>query len=70
MAERQTIKKLVCDGLGYCCLWSFFSLFKKTSTIAIRLGVTDRAVRYHRQAFRRGELCCEGKKNCLKGKLV
>lgn len=70
MAERQTIKKLVCTGLGYCCLWSFFKLFKKTSQIALRLGVSDRAVRYHRQAFRRGELSCECRDNCLKGKLV
>lgn len=61
---RQTIKLLVTEGLGYCCLWAFFRLFpsrRETSLIADRLGVSDRAVRYARNNAGKCEKC----KNCL-----
>ena len=53
------------SGLGYCCEWFFFSRFKRTALIAARLGVTPRAVCYHKEAWRAGECACEGKPNCL-----
>ena len=71
MTERITIKKLVTskDGLGYCCLFCFFKCHKRTGLIAERLGVTDRAVRYWKMAFKQGDLKCERCPGCLKGRL-
>jgi len=70
---RQTLKLLICEappyGLGYCCEWAFFKLHKRTGLIAERLGVTDRAVRYHKMAFKDGDLKCPHSEKCLKGKL-
>ena len=68
--RRQTVKRLVTEGLGYCCLWAFFKLHKRTGMIAERLGVTDRAVRYHKMAFKDGNLSCEKCQKCLKGRLL
>ena len=73
MAERITIKTLVCDpkphGLGYCCEFAFFKLHRRTGMIAERLGVCSRAVRYKKAAFKEGEMSCEKAENCLKGRL-
>lgn len=52
------------SGLGYCCPWLFFRHFKQTGLIALRLGVTDRAVRYAKAEARCAS--CEGKANCMK----
>ena len=70
-SKRLTVSLLICgrDGLGYCCEWLFFTQFRKTSFIADRLGVTSRAVRIHKAAFRGGELECEGRLNCMKYKV-
>lgn len=72
MAKRITIKHLVTskEGLGYCCLFCFFKCHKRTGLIAERLGVTDRAIRYHKMAFKDGMLKCEQLEKCLKGKLI
>lgn len=64
--KRASVKALIRTGLGYCCLWAFFSRNKSTTMIATRLGVTPRAIRYQRQAFRQGEFKCEGCDGCLK----
>lgn len=71
---RQTFKVLVTaptakGGLGYCCLYAFFRLFKRTGLIAARLGMDDRTVRYQKARFRSGEYQCEKLDCCLKGKL-
>lgn len=65
---RPTIRIMVVEDLGYCCPYSFFSLYRQTALIAARLGVTTRAVKYHKQMLRSGQYVCEGKANCLKGK--
>lgn len=70
MTTRLTVQKLICEDLNYCCEWAFFTLHKRTALIAHRLGVTPRAVRYHKAQMREGELCCQNTKRCLKGKLV
>ena len=67
--SRQTVKRLVCEGLNYCCLWAFFRLHKRTGLIATRLGVTERAIRYWKMAFKQGDLSCEKCEKCLKDKL-
>jgi len=66
---RVTVKKLVVEGLGYCCLYAFFKTYKRTGLIAARLGVSDRAIRYHKMAFKDNCLSCEKRENCLKGRL-
>jgi hypothetical protein len=57
------------SGLGYCCEWFFFSRYRQTALIAARLGVTPRAVRYHKEAWRACECSCEGKANCLRKRI-
>lgn len=66
-SHKGLIASLITDGLGYCCEAWFWTHFKEVSTelIAARLGVTDRAVRKHRAAFRRGEMKCENQATCL-----
>lgn len=67
-SERQTVKRLIVEGLGYCCPWRFFSAYRQTAVIAARLGVSDRAIRYQKADFKSGRMRCEGCSNCLKGK--
>lgn len=71
---RVTVKYLITEGLGYCCQWSFFTLYvqmnmlpkdRETALIATRLGVTTRAVRKAKEAFGEGCFSCEGKEKCL-----
>ena len=68
---RLTVKELItgANGLGYCCEWIFFNKYRKTAEIALRLGVTTRAVRYHKSRYDEGELSCEKRDCCLKFKI-
>ena len=59
-------ESLITEGLGYCCLWGFFKLYRQTGLIALRLGVTPRTVRLYKARFRDGEFKCEGCANCMK----
>ena len=52
--------------MSYCCEWKFFSLYHDCEMIAARLGVTSRAVRYHKLAYENYEIECEGCENCMK----
>jgi hypothetical protein len=63
--SRGTIHHLITSGLGYCCPWMFFHLFRKTGVIAARLGVTERAVRYAKKRVKEGEWVCEGHPTCM-----
>lgn len=66
-SKRQTVKRLITEGLGYCCEWAFFKLFHHyTGLIASRLGVDERTVRYHKAAFKAGQMRCQGCRKCLK----
>lgn len=64
---RPTIKLLITQDLGYCCEYFFFSCFRQTAVIADRLGVTPRAVKYHKAAVRDGKSTCCGGPNCKMG---
>lgn len=68
---RLTVEALICseDGLGYCCQYAFFCMYQRTSQIADRLGVTPRAVRYHKMSFAQGDMTCQERKRCLKATL-
>jgi hypothetical protein len=65
-ARVNSISFLVRHGLGYCCEWSFFQFYKDCELIAIRLGVSSRAVRKHKAAVLAGEIRCTNCKGCLK----
>jgi len=54
------------DGLNYCCMYGFFSIYRRTAQIALRLGVTDRTVRVYKAKFKEGEYECEKRDCCLK----
>lgn len=62
----RQIETLIVSNLGYCCEWFFFSCYTDTNLIAARLGVTPRAVRYHIQAFKKGDLTCQNSERCSK----
>lgn len=65
--KRITFHRLVCEDLGYCCIYGFFRFgSRRTGAIAIRLGLTDRAVRYQKAAFKAGDHQCSNNPNCLK----
>lgn len=68
---RITLHLLICDreaGLGYCCEWLFFRKYGRTAQIAERLGVSTRAVKYHKAAAKQG--VCPGRENCMKKKVL
>lgn len=52
-------------GLGYCCLFAFFSLFRKTGEIAERLGVSRQAVQRYRRRYKEGCYHCEQHPSCM-----
>ena len=65
--KRVTIESMIKEDLGYCCLWAFFTRNKKTGMIAMRLGVTPRAVRLYKARFNNGGYQCECKEGaCLR----
>ena len=63
---RPTIFSMVTQDLHYCCLWFFFSRFRKTRVVADRLGVSPQAVRACKAT------CggCKGTGNCLDKKVT
>lgn len=67
--RTYTLRQLITENLGYCCMFAFFTRNHRTCMIALRLGVTDRAVRKCKALFKAGEYSCEGCGNCLKSTL-
>lgn len=63
---RPSITTLITQGLGYCCPWAFFSIFRQTPIIAARLGVSERSVRRAKAQVDDGEVCCEECAHCMK----
>ena len=47
-------------------MFGFFSMFKRTALIALRLGVTDRTVRVYKAKFNEGAYECEKRDCCMK----
>jgi len=68
--ERLTFRRLVCRDLGYCCPAFFLRQFPETHLVAARLGISDRAVRYQKEALAQGFLDCENSPTCLQKKLL
>ncbi len=58
------IARLVTEDLHYCCEFRFFSLYRRASLIAARLGVSVQAVRARRRLFKAGELRCQNCPGC------
>jgi hypothetical protein len=67
---RPTVTHLVTEGLGYCCPYFFFTHFRNTALIAARLGVTNRAIRYAKEAVDEKREVCKGKAECLRRKIT
>lgn len=65
---RQTVRHLITEGLNYCCPWFFFRLYRRSSVIADRLGVTVRAVQKAKAEADLGE--CERCGKCMRQKLT
>jgi hypothetical protein len=63
---RPTVESMVTKDLGYCCLWFFFSRFRKTGLAAARLGVSPQAIRQNKAS------CggCKGREGCLDKKIT
>lgn len=67
---RPTVYLAITDGLGYCCPWFFFAHYKRTSTIAMRLGFSQRQVQALKAECANGQRSCEGKGTCLHKKIT
>lgn len=65
--QTPPLPSLICgkNGLNYCCLWAFFTLFRKTGEIASRLGCSRQAVQKYRKRYREGRMKCESCEGCL-----
>lgn len=63
---RPTVESMVTKDLGYCCLWFFFSRFRKTGLVAARLGVSPQAIRQNKAS------CggCKGREGCMDRKVT
>ena len=62
---RLTIRRMVEEDLGYCCLELFLAYFPATRLVAARLGVTTRAVKYQRAATRESCITCLQRASCM-----
>lgn len=67
--RAPTLRELICEGLGYCCPYAFFKLYRRTAVIATRLGCSKRAVQEWKARFRACEISCENRENCLQSAL-
>lgn len=56
---RGIIPDMILNDLGYCCLQRFFLLYPSPTQIAIRLGVTKRAVCKVKAKVRENPAPCE-----------
>ncbi len=63
--SRLTVRSLVEDGLGYCCLWFFLTHFRRSRVVADRLGVDIRTINYARERVRSGEERCKECSKCM-----
>ena len=68
MTREGSIKSMLVNDLGYCCLQRFFTLYPSTTLVAARLGVTERAVRYVKAKVKNGEGLCSNATNCRREK--
>jgi len=62
---RITLRSLVTQDLGYCCVWFFLTRFRKSRVVADRLGLDIRTVNYARARVKSGEEKCAGCEGCL-----
>jgi len=67
--KKPLTMQLIEDGLGYCCTWAFFSLYRDKQDISRRLGLHPDTVKLWKKKFNNGELYCLCKEKCLKDKL-
>lgn len=68
---RPTINNSITDGLGYCCEWLFFRLYKRPTEISARLGFSKRMCAMHKSNALAQETCpglakCQYRGNVVK----
>ena len=67
---KLSLEKMVKEDLGYCCLEFFFLRYRKTETIALRLGLTQGTVRKWKHQVDQGLYGdCNDCERCIKKKL-
>ena len=69
MSKKPLTEKLITDGMGYCCLYAYFSLYRQNRLIAARLGIHRWTVWYWKRKYDNGELTCQCNGKCMKDKL-
>ncbi len=57
----MTLQQTITAGLGYCCNWYFFQLFKDNEVVAERLGFAAESVR----KCRKRSAACAERDNCM-----
>ena len=67
---RPTVYLAITSDLNYCCPWFFFSHFKRTSTIALRLGFSQRQIQVLKAQCVGGVRGCERKASCMHAKIT
>lgn len=65
----RVVESAIEDGLGYCCPYAFFSIFRQNKMIRERIGVERRAIATWKKKLRDGKLQCKCKEKCLKDKI-
>lgn len=69
MSKKPLTEQLITDGLGYCCPYAYFSLFRQTRLISARLGICRGQVKVWKARYNNGELTCQCNGKCVKDKL-
>lgn len=62
---RLTLKSLVVEDLGYCCVWFFLTRFRRSRVVADRLGLDIRTVNYARKRVKDGTEVCSQCDRCM-----
>lgn len=63
------VPDLIEKGLGYCCPYAFFYIYRPTRLIVERLGVSRTTVKYWKAKYHAGDLQCKCKEKCLQDRL-
>lgn len=69
MPPPPTLRTLVTDGLGYCCVSFFLEQFPSNTLVAIRLGLSKDTVKVWRRRCREGGEACTRGEGCLRRRL-
>lgn len=66
----HSVEYLVTEGLGYCCLYFFFSRFTRREDIQYRLGIAADTCKEYKKKMEAGELTCLHRESCIRQRLI